>query len=315
MCTICYTRRNKLMHLQVERSTCALWAALWAAMAAPDRAAKLRRLNDFRRGLPHISQSGLAAVLDEVERHGAPELHSRQAMQAATAAELSNSTPYGDLLVDLPVVSAKHTAMTLLAMNPIALVCLAYEQGGSFTQLFDAAWAQAPSTPDQPWRLILYGDEVVPGNAIGFDNLRKCWVLYFSFFEFGMLALQHEEAWFTLLVSRSSVVAKVSGGISQVYGAAIKLFFGQCSGVDLKTGGMVLRRPNGEQLRLFADLWMILQDGGAHKMVWHCKADRANNIFEHISRKNKQNLKYIYKTLEHGSHIKQAEEKSKSSCI
>jgi DNA-binding HxlR family transcriptional regulator len=52
------------------------------------RAAKLRRLNGFRRALPHVTASALEAVLNAVESLGVPELHLRANMLEATLAEL-----------------------------------------------------------------------------------------------------------------------------------------------------------------------------------------------------------------------------------
>ena len=235
-----------------------------------DRATKLRRLSDFRRRMPYTSASALAAVLREVEQHGAPELNTRQALAAATELELCQDTPYGKMLVDMPLISARNAPMSIVAINPLGLLVAAYEQGGSFADLFDKAYAAKPATPEAPWELILYGDEVVLGNVVKYDNKRKIWIIYFSFQELGMIALQHEEAWFTLVVARSSVVNTVAAGISQVYGGAAKLFFGALQG-NLQTGGIVFRRPNGDKIRFWAKLNMVLQDGGAHKSVWHAK--------------------------------------------
>ena len=236
-----------------------------------ERLAKLRRLDDFRRRVPYVSMSALAAVLQDIEEHGAPDLGSRESMARATSAQLRMDTPYGNMLTQLEVVSTDNKNMTIPAINPLGLLVVAYEQGGNFTELFDKAYRASPSTVENPWRLIVYGDEVTPGNVIAVDNLWKCWVLYFSFQEFGMIALECEETWFTLVVCRSNVVATVDAGISQIYAAAIKLFFGAL-GANLMTGGIVLRRQDRSQLRLWAKLGMLIQDGGAHKLVFNCKA-------------------------------------------
>ena len=103
-----------------------------------------------------------------------------------------------------------------------------------------------------PWNLILYADEVVPGNQMHYDNLRKEWVMYFSFKELGVLTLGMEEAWFLAAAIRSKIVDDASGGISQVFSACIKLFF-QNLHADLATSGMVLRHPDGSQTQ-FATL-------------------------------------------------------------
>ena len=229
-----------------------------------ERQQKLRRLNDFRRALPHVSSSALSALLKEVEAHGCPELHGRSHVHEATVAEMNADTPYGSMLVDLDVVGRGGEHMQLVAVNPLAYICRAYEQGGAMTRLMDTTLRDHPPTLEAPWGLILYADEVVPGNAMSFDNRRKCWAVYCSFKQFGALLLQQEDSWFTILACRSSVIANVSGGISQVYGSIIKSF------MPLASAGMALRRAGG-QVRLWVSLDMIVQDGGAHKLTWHCK--------------------------------------------
>ena len=38
-----------------------------------DRPTKLRKLNDFRRRLPHCTASALAAILADIKEHGLPD--------------------------------------------------------------------------------------------------------------------------------------------------------------------------------------------------------------------------------------------------
>ena len=56
-----------------------------------DRAAKLRRLNSFRRRLPHCSARALAAILKDIKANGMPEGGtSRQVLKDAR--NLQNAT-------------------------------------------------------------------------------------------------------------------------------------------------------------------------------------------------------------------------------
>ena len=125
--------------------------------------------------------------------------------------------------------------------------------------------------------MACYSDEVVPGNALSHDNRRKVWVIYVSFLEFGPLVLQHEDAWLCVMVKRSCDIAKVAAGISQVFAATLKFFFGG-SGCDLSVGGMVLQMPDSSKHRLFCKLAMVLQDGGAQKHVWCNKGEAGTKL-------------------------------------
>ena len=73
---------NKTRTLAIETDVAVCPSSVrnpFVAMAA--RAAKLRKLDEFRRRLPHVSQSALHAVLKAVELEGVPELCNRWQMQ------------------------------------------------------------------------------------------------------------------------------------------------------------------------------------------------------------------------------------------
>jgi hypothetical protein len=235
-----------------------------------ERVAKLRRLNDFRRSLPHVSASALSSILDEISRTGVPDLRSRHCLHEATASEVDAGGPYGGLLCNVELQAVGGGRTNMLVVNPFAMLHIAALAPG-FAALLRDRLAATPCTPETPWRIALYSDEVVPGNQLSHDNKRKLWVIYWSFLEFG-LSLSQEDAWMIMLAKRSSEVSKVISGMSQVFGALIKLFFGAAVH-DFSAGGALLHPPGGMPCRLFAIMGMILQDGGAHKSVWHCKGD------------------------------------------
>ena len=83
--------------------------------------------------------------------------------------------------------------------------------------------------------------------------------------------MSHEEAWITKTAKRSSEVAKVQGGMSLVFSEIIKnMFLREHSLSDV---GILVKTVSGKSLRIFAKLHMFIQDGGAHKITWHCKGD------------------------------------------
>ena len=190
------------------------------------RSGRLQRLNAFRRALPHVSASALSAVLAEVDRSGVPESHSRSDLQRATALVLNDITPYGPLLCHLELKTKRGMSLRMPALNPAALLHKAFSRPGCFQRLMNKRLEECPSTPEAPWRLALYTDEIVPGSPLAHENLRKVWVVYFSFLELGAAILSREDAWFCILVARSSLTAEVSAGIAQIVGGVIKLFFG-----------------------------------------------------------------------------------------
>ena len=95
--------------------------------------------------------------------------------------------------------------------------------------------------------------------------------MYFSFLELHD-HLSNEYAWCPIIAEPSLGLKKVNAGISQAFAKTIKLFF-NADTFDLSTAGMQLVGPDGSRARLFAVLDMVVQDGGAHKLIWGCKGD------------------------------------------
>ena len=50
---------------------------------ADDRQAKLRRVEDFRRRVPHVSVSALSAIRQDISKHGLPEFDRREYFREA----------------------------------------------------------------------------------------------------------------------------------------------------------------------------------------------------------------------------------------
>ena len=69
------------------------------------RAAKLRRLETFRRKLPYLSCSALEQVLNLVQKEGCPELHSRKNIKQAVDVTLQDLSSYGQLIEDVEVIT------------------------------------------------------------------------------------------------------------------------------------------------------------------------------------------------------------------
>ena len=89
-----------------------------------------------------------------------------------------------------------------------------YHLGGSFTQLMQQRHATHPSSPTKVWDLIIYCDEIVPGNVLGRAE-RKAWAVYASFLNF-QEELHNQDLWLTMALERSTFISTVEGGIAQV---------------------------------------------------------------------------------------------------
>lgn len=71
-------------------------------------------------------------------------------------------------------------------------------------------------------------------------------------------------------------MSSVSAGMSQLVAAILRLCF--TGEHNMSSAGLALIGPGGEHHRLWCSLSMVLQDGAAHKSVWHCKGDAGTKI-------------------------------------
>ena len=91
------------------------------------------------------------------------------------------------------------------------LIRYMYNETAVYRSLMDKAIAKAGS---EPLRLIIYHDEVTPGDLLHPDHQRKCLCIYGAFYEFGPENLCCTESWIVLGVLRHCVVNGIPGGVS-----------------------------------------------------------------------------------------------------
>jgi len=150
--------------------------------APPSKRVRLAHLEHFRRKVPHVSASALSAVLLEAKESGIPDLHDRRDFREARDAVLDEATPYGPIYqsVDVPI-HAPRKRQHLQVIHPLAFLYLLLSTCVNFSNYVESIHAARPSSAASPWGLVLYSDEVTPGNQLAMDNKRKIQAVYFSF--------------------------------------------------------------------------------------------------------------------------------------
>ena len=237
-----------------------------------ERSSKLRKLENARRKLPFASASACSAWIQEIKRD--PNLlevpsgrkHFREARNNVVLKDMSS---FGPMLQTVTLTKVDASTIDLFAAHPWAVLDIAISRSDRLKALVLKQLQRAPCTVDSPWHIILYSDEVTPGNVHAPLNKRKFQAVYWSFLELGPAALSHEEYWFVMMTEFSYTVRECAGGMSQVFVALCKLFF-EPNGFNAapSAGGVYLTSLD---IRLFAAMGVVLQDGGAHKSVWHSR--------------------------------------------
>lgn len=237
-----------------------------------ERSSKLRKLEAARRKLPFASVSACSAWINEIKRD--PSLldvpsSRKHFKEARDDVVLKEMTAFGPMLQTIKLTKTDDSSMDLFAAHPWALLDRLISKCERLKALMLQQLAIAPCTVENPWHIILYSDEVTPGNTHAPMNMRKFQAVYWSFVELGAAALSHEEYWFIMMTEFSSNVKQCSAGMSQVFVMLCKLFFEEGGNNAAPSAGGVYLESLG--IRIFVVMGVILQDGGAHKSVWHSR--------------------------------------------
>jgi hypothetical protein len=156
-----------------------------------DRPAKLARLQSIRSRLPYISQSALSALLQLAANEPIPDASSRSDIRAARDMSVHRATPYGATHQTITVAGIGGPVQ-LEVQHPLAMLYYCCTLSSSLSKFIGQLAAAIPPTIDRPWRLILYTDEVLPGNQLGYKSARKFWAVYWSIYEFGSSVVSDE---------------------------------------------------------------------------------------------------------------------------
>lgn len=245
-------------------------------MPVEAKPSKLAKLDGFKRSLPFMTATALSEVVNKIKSEGLPAASSRKDIRDAAQLKLMDKG-YGNIIKKMKVACKDGSERDLVLANPLALLQAAFSQGGSYYQLVQSVLEAKPCSFSQSWHAMFYMDEVQNGNQLGVHQGRKCWLMYFAIEEFGPVILQREVSWLTLLVERTTKVQELHAGVSQVFATVMKSFFADPTW-DMEAGLLLKGPPGGKNARIFLKLGSLLQDGGAHKAVFHAKGDSATRL-------------------------------------
>ena len=163
------------------------------ADAATDQLQKDSRVNALRYSLPFASQSALGSILTLSAREELP-VANRNAIRKARDAAVFEQTEYGPFHKTMAVPAHDGDPVDIEIQNPQAMLSYMCRSNPSFARRIESAFRRKPPTRLQPWSIILYGDEILPGNALAPVTNRKCWGFYWSVLELGPCTLTNEDS-------------------------------------------------------------------------------------------------------------------------
>ena len=112
-----------------------------------ERQSKLRKLNDFRRRLPHCSASALSAILADINKHGLPEGGiSRHRLKDARIFQNLEHTPFGPIVQSMQLIDEDGEEQEVTISHPMALLWSAAETCNNFSAFLSRSC----------WGILLY---------------------------------------------------------------------------------------------------------------------------------------------------------------
>ena len=148
--------------------------------------------------------------------------------------------------------------------SPAKLLRLFLERCSVFRQMFLENTADKIAS-HQPLSIILYHDEMTPGQVLKPDNRRKANCFYFTFLELGD-CIRSEYAWLPFAYLRHTVAGTVKGGMSCAFRFVLRSFFTASDNFSI---GSVM--PLTNPTIVFAKLVSFIADESAIKFSFALK--------------------------------------------
>ena len=217
----------------------------------------------------YVSQAGIADVLKQVrEAGGLPAGISKSAVKRSRQSAMAKDTPFGPMLKQWALLDKNQKEIKVDYLDPAACLWHALQTSPLFSEFFGKKAEELGSGPTQQWSIILYSDEITPGNQLKASNSRKLQTFYWSLAEFGAAALSCEDAWLVLTSVRSKTVMDLNSKLSQLTKHCM-LSFTQ-HGRDFRHGALMPCEGN-PGFMLCAQLKLVVADESALKSMYEFK--------------------------------------------
>ena len=179
-----------------------------------------------------MPKTALADVLDVLHRNDAlsddmdlciSTPAKRHQLLRAQRSHAEAMTPYGQVLqsMTLPFEALK----TWEYNDPRAMIYYMSQISTHFSDIMYASAQRAVCTHNRrPLRVILYLDELVPGNALRHDCGRSMWGIYWALLDWPEWVLARTESWFCFGVVLTKVCSSIPGGIGSIMPYIVRAF-------------------------------------------------------------------------------------------
>ena len=267
-------------------------------VSSNEKAKKQKTLSKLR-AIKGCSKTALAKVLRVLDDEGhitstlgeGSERNIRKTMQSAVADVLKVRTPVGQMIEVLHI--GDKDVPTLECINPFALLwTLADRQPEFYSLLIDGRDVMSPA------KLLLYIDEVTPGNPLRPEKSRCTQCIYWTFADLPPHVLCQSSFWFVFSTIRSTVVNRLPGGVSGLMRHVLLRFFGDPGVPNFREG--ILLENGDRHFLLRASFVGFLSDEKALKEIFALKGasgtkfcPTCSNVVQHLRGENLEGTRLV----------------------
>ena len=142
----------------------------------------------------------------------------KRRMSTAQTKHTDAATPYGPVCQEIDIGVPSFGRWRIC--HPLALIWYLAHISTVFANMMSECNVDGVAN-----RLILYIDEVCPGNLLRPEKSRTLQAIYWGFLEWPQHVLQRTAAWPVFGTLRSKVVDKIAGGVSGLMALILRVFF------------------------------------------------------------------------------------------
>ena len=149
------------------------------------RPRKCARISDLKSRMPFVTGHALSSLLTSLTPAdllpGSAPGSVRNDIRAERDALVKTITPFGSLHQTI-IATTKNGPLSIEVQHPMAILHYLSSRSSSLANLISRVAAATPPSHERPWHIVLYTDEVLPGNALAHKTQRKSWHWYWSVF-------------------------------------------------------------------------------------------------------------------------------------
>ena len=215
------------------------------------------------------TKTSLVHTLQKLNKMGELEYGvTRRELKEATEFHAKQKNAYGRVVEKIRLGAPKLEYLDIA--NPFAFLVHLCSISTHFADMMHKC-----CLPGRPLRLVIYADEMNPGNPFRPEKSRTLQCIYWAFVDWPAHVLSRTFAWMALCTIRSSIVDTIPGGMSYICRMILRLFYPADTYAPSMARGIMLE-CRGEPFIMTAVFAGFLADLKGHKENLEWKGTSGN---------------------------------------